>query len=127
MQPTGIIELVQQRAQLESNVAANDTVIAVLETLAERDLNGEQENFAAQLPKEFGEVLNQGDPKNQETFDAAEMARRVGERLSVSPEQSQTRANAALSALVESVSDGERVDFMNALPSDFSSYAVWKV
>lgn len=125
MQTTEIIDLVQQRAGLASTEAANDAVVAVVETLAERDLGGEQGNFAAQLPKELGEVLSQGDSKNREQFDAAEMVRRVGERLGTTEEQSEARVHAALSALAASVSDGERLDFLNALPNDFSPYAVW--
>lgn len=126
MQTTEIIELVQQRAVIESTEAANDTLIAVLSTLAERDLGGEHENFAAQLPAEFGEVLSQGDPKNKDNFDAEEFVRRVGDRLDTNTEDSQTRTRAALSALVDSVSDGEQADVLNSLPNDFSPYAVWQ-
>lgn len=125
MQPIEILDLVQQRAGLDSNKTANDTVIAVLEVLVERDLDGEHENFAAQLPKEFGEVLNQGDPKNKEQFDAAELVLRVGERLGTNAEQSEIRTHAALSTLVDSVSEGERVDVLNALPNDYTPYARW--
>ncbi|GAA2029099.1 hypothetical protein GCM10009720_06180 [Yaniella flava] len=125
MQTTEILELVEQRAELASNQEANDTMIAVLETLAERELDGEHDNFAAQLPKEFGELLTKGDPKDKDNFDAEEFVRRVGQRLDTTSDQSEKRTQAALSALIESVSDGERVDMLNKLPKDFSPYAVW--
>src|SRR5699024_4323300 len=81
MQSTELVNDVQQRADIESTEAANDTLIAILTTLAERDLEREHENFADQLPKEFGEVQLHGDPKDKETFDAEEFVRRIGERL----------------------------------------------
>lgn len=127
MQTTELINVVQQRADIESTEAANDTLIAVLTTLAERDLNGEHENFAAQLPKEFGEVLLHGDAKDKETFDAEEFVRRIGERLGTTSEQTEARTRAAFSALVEGVSDGEQLDLLNSLPNDFSPYAIWQV
>ncbi|HIW45658.1 MAG TPA: DUF2267 domain-containing protein [Candidatus Yaniella excrementigallinarum] len=127
MQTTELINVVQQRADIESTEAANDTLIAVLTTLAERDLEGEHENFAAQLPKEFGEVLLHGDPKDKETFDAEEFVRRIGERLGTTPDHTETRTRAAFSALVEGVSDGEQLDLLNSLPNDFSPYAIWQV
>lgn len=127
MQPTEIIELVQERTGHDSAQPANDLLLAVLETLAERDLDGAQLNFAAQLPDEFGTVLTHADKTGQEKFDADEFVRRVAQRADISEEQSETWTRATLSGLVESVSAGERNDFVSALPADLAAYARWDV
>ena len=125
MQMTDMIGLVQQRADIESAQAANDTLLAVAEALAERDIDGEQANFAAQLPQELGAVVNMGASKNQEKFDAEELVSRVGKKLDISEAQSRKHTHAALSAMMQGVSDGERLDMLNALPTDFTPYATW--
>ena len=127
MQMTDMIGLVQQRADIESTQAANDTLLAVAETLAERDIDGEQANFAAQLPQELGSVVNMGASKNQEKFDAEEFVSRVGTKLDISEAVSRKHTHAALSAMMQGVSDGERLDMLNALPTDFTPYATWNV
>lgn len=127
MQPSEIIELVQDRTGNESSTRANDMIIAVLETLAERDLDGAQQNFAAQLPDEFSEVLRHTDQQNQERFDADGFVQRVAERADISEDQSETWTRATLSALAESVTTGEREDFISALPNDYVPYARWDV
>lgn len=125
MQMTEMIEAVQQRAAIDSNAGANDTLVAVAETLAERALDGVQENFAAQLPNELGVVVDVRDAKTQEAFDAAEFIRRVGQRLGISEEESQTRTHAALSIMLEGVTEGERKAVISAFPDDFLPYTVW--
>lgn len=57
---TDMIDLVHQRAAIDSTQAAKDTLLAVAETLAERDIHGAQANFAAQLPQELAAVVNNG-------------------------------------------------------------------
>ncbi|GAA2029075.1 hypothetical protein GCM10009720_06140 [Yaniella flava] len=127
MQTSEIIELVQERTGNESSTTANDMIIAVLETLAERDLDGAQQNFAAQLPDEFSEVLRHTDQQSQEKFDADAFVQRVAERSDISEDQSETWTRATLSALAESVTTGEREDFISALPNDYVPYARWDV
>lgn len=127
MHMNDMIETVQKRAGIDSTQAANDTLIAVAQTLAERDLAGEQQDFAAQLPEELKTVMTQTATKSQEKFDATEFLDRVGARLGTSAQQSETRVQAALSVMLEGVSDGERLDMLNALPNDFTPYAVWNV
>lgn len=102
-------------------------ILAVLETLAERDLVGAQHKFAAQLPSEFGALLSHTDQKEQEKFDANEFVQRVAQRADITVKQSETWTRATLSALVQSVSVGERNDFVSALPNDFVPYAEWDV
>lgn len=125
MQTTEIVERVQQRAGLDSTQEAHDTVMAVLEVLALRDLGEERDNFATQLPKELGEVLNTGDPEIKERFDASDMVRRVAKHLDATLEESQPRTHAAFSVLMEAVSDGQVENLLNALSDDYASYADW--
>lgn len=126
MQTAEIVERVQQRAGLDSTQEAHDTVIAVLETLALRDLGEERENFAAQLPKELGEVLAVGDPEIKERFDASDMVRRVAKHVSAPLDESQRRTHAAFSVLMEAVSDGQVESILSALSNDYASYAAWE-
>ncbi|MGO1537118.1 MAG: DUF2267 domain-containing protein [Yaniella sp.] len=126
MQTTEIVERVQQRAGLDSSQEAHDTVIAVLETLALRDLGEERGNFAAQLSKELGEVLAVGDPEIKERFDASDMVRRVAKHLGAPLDESQHRTHAAFSVLMEAVSDGQVESLLNALSNDYASYAAWE-
>ncbi|GAA4476998.1 hypothetical protein GCM10023190_15680 [Enteractinococcus fodinae] len=126
MQMTEMIDVVQQRAGIDSNETAKETLQAVAETLAERDLDGAHDNFAAQLPEEIAPVITQGDKSSREKFDADEFVNRVGKRLGTSQKDTQARTHAALSTLAEAVSDGEQLDLLSALPKDLSPYAVWK-
>lgn len=127
MQTPELIELVQDRTGNVSSKVANDVLMAVLETVAERNLGGAQQHLAGELPVEYADVLRRGDAKAQEEFDAAELVRRVAERAGIAEQQSQTWTRATLSALVESVSTGQRDEFVKALPDDFYPYAMWDV
>lgn len=125
MQTTEIVERVQQRAELEASQEAHDTVMALLETLALRDLGEQRQDFATQLPKELGEVLTEDAPEVKERFDASEMVRRVAKHLGITLEESRSRTHAAFSVLMEAVSDGQVEKLLNTLSDDFASYASW--
>lgn len=125
MQTTEIVERVQERANLDSFQEAHDTVIALLETLALRDLKDEREDFATQLPKELGQVLTTDVPATKERFDASDMVRRVAKHLGSSLQESQTRTHAAFSVLMEAVSEGQVENLLNALSDDYAPYATW--
>ena len=125
MQTTEIIEKVQQRAELDSADGANNTVIALLETLSLRDLKEEREDFATQLPKAFGQILTEHAPEVKERFDASEMVRRVAKKLDITLEESRTRTHAAFSVLMDAVADGQVTNLLNALPDDYATYATW--
>ena len=125
MQTTEIVERVQQRAELDSFDDANDTVVALLETLSLRDLKDERDDFAAQLPKAYGKILTADAPAVKERFDASEMVRRVSKKLGTTLEESRTRTHAAFSVLMEAVSDGQVTNLLDALPDDYASYASW--
>lgn len=125
MQPTEITEKVQERAGLESFEEANDTVLALLEVLAYRDLGEEREAFAAQLPKDYAEVLTKHEPDVKERFDASDMVRRVAKRLDSALDESQTRTHAAFSVLMDAVSDGQVENLLAVLSDDYKTYATW--
>lgn len=125
MQTTEIVERVQQRAELESSQEAHNTVMALLETLALRDLGEQRQDFATQLPKELGEVLTEETPEVKERFDTSEMVHRVAKQLGVTLEESQSRTHAAFSVLMEAVSDGQVEKLLSTLSDDFASYAGW--
>jgi uncharacterized protein (DUF2267 family) len=125
MQPTEITETVQERAGLDSFEEANDTVIALLEVLTYRDLGEEREAFAAQLPKDYAEVLTKDAPEVKERFDASDMVRRVAKRIDAPLDESQTRTHAAFSVLMEAVSDGQVENLLEVLSDDYKTYATW--
>jgi|SRR5690625_2068011 len=126
MQLTEMIDIVQDRAELKSEDTAKETLVAVAEALSEREMDGAQDNFAAQLPEEIATVVQSRDKNSREKYDADAFLTRVSEQLGTSGEETKTRVHAAFSAMVDGVSEGEQVDIVNALPNDLSSYAVWK-
>lgn len=126
MQTPEIVERVQQRTGLDSYQEAHNAVIALLETLALRDLGEERDNFAAQLPKELGEVLTIDDPEIKERFGTSDMVSRVAKHLGATLEESQTRTHAAFSVLMDAVSDGQVEKLLNELSDDYASYATWE-
>lgn len=126
MHMTDMIATVQKRADLSSVQAANDTLITVAQVLSERDLNGEQHNFAAQLPADLKTIMTQTASSTEESLNAEEFVDRVGQRLELTAPDARARTHAALSVMLESVSEGERVDVLNAPPDDFTPYAVWR-
>lgn len=125
MQLTEMREVVQERAGLESEQAAEETLVAVAEALGQREMDGAQDNFAAQLPSELAEVVQAGQDNGREKYDGTAFLQRVGERLGTSEAETKTRVHAAFSTMNERVSEGEQVDLVNALPNDLSQYAVW--
>lgn len=125
MQLTEMVNLVQERADLNSEDTAKKTLVAVAEALSEREMDGAQDNFAAQLPEEIATVVQSRDKSSGEKYDAEDFMNRVSEQLGTSGEETETRVHAAFSAMVEGVSEGEQVDIVNALPKDLSTYALW--
>jgi len=93
--------------------------------LAYRDLGEEREPFAAQLPKEYAEVLTGREPEVKERFDANDMVRRVAKHLDTNLEDGRKRTRAAFSVLMDAVSDGQVENLLNVLPDDYAKYATW--
>lgn len=127
MATNAIVDLVQQRIGQESPETAERLLNAVLETLAERDLNGAHTSFAAELPPEYGAILDDPDRTTREHFDVDEFIRRVGERANISAPQDETWTRAALTALVENVPTEERNRFVAQFPADLADYTHWVV
>lgn len=124
MNTQSIHELVQQRAGCESPDVAENCTHAVLTVLSQRNLGGEGQNLAAQLPDDLATILT-NPSGDQERFNADEFVRRVAQQLDVTEELARTRTHAVLSAIADAVSGGERTDFLAALPEDLNGYAVW--
>jgi len=126
MPTTTIIEAVQDRTGIESAENAHELIVAVLSTLNELDLGGQQSQLAGELPNEFGGLLRQAGTR-KEQFGADEFINRVAQRMDISPEQSETWTRAALSLLVESVPTVNRESFRSALSEDIYLYTIWDV
>lgn len=125
MQLTAMIDIVQGRADLDSKDTAKKTLVAVAEALSEREMDGAQDNFAAQLPNEIATVVQSRDKSSREKYDADDFLQRVSEQLGTTGDETETRVHAAFSTMVDGVSEGEQVDIVNALPNDLSTYAIW--
>lgn len=127
MATNAIVDLVQQRIGQDSPETAERLIKAVLETLGERDLNGAHTSFAAELPPEYGAILDDPDRTTREHFGADEFVRRVAERANISEPQDETWTRAALTALVENVPTDERNRFVAQFPDDLADYTRWIV
>lgn len=124
MKTESIHQLVQERAGCESAQQAARCTAAVLGVLAHRNLGGEGDDFAAQLPDELAYIVRNPEGP-QEKFDAPEFLRRVGAELDVAEESAETTTHAVLSAVADSVTGGEKTDLLAALPEDLNGYAMW--
>lgn len=124
METNKLTDLVRQRGQLDSEESTRGAIKAVLTVLASRDLKGEADNLAAQLPSGIGEYLQAPDEKLEE-FDAQEFLTRVQKQLDSDEQQARLATHAVLSAVTDAVSEGEQISFLNALPNDLSGYARW--
>lgn len=124
MQTEEIDALIQQRANLESSDAAHRAGIAVLTELGRREIGGEGSDLASQLPQEYKTALT-GAGESAGTFTESEFIDRVGSTLNLDQDAAKVVAHASISAIVDSVTPGERTDFLNSLPREFSGYGVW--
>ncbi len=111
------IELVQERARLDSE---RDTLIAIeatLKTLGERLTDIEATQLAAQLPPEIGRFLTVVD--TNKSFDLDTFYENVSQRESIGQPMSREHARAVLSVLEEAVSPGELRDVLAQLPDEY--------
>lgn len=119
MQYSEFLGQVQDRLELDSQQAAQQTTRVVLETLGDRLGPGEATDLASQLPEEIGVHLERSD--EAEPFGWEEFVDRVAEGEGLSADD---RADAAYHAQVvvdlvaESVSTGELDDVVAQLPDD---------
>lgn len=124
MNTDDVTDLVRRRGEYSSEDEARRVTTEVLTVLGSRDLGGEAARLAAQLPSGFAELLT--DPgEDAGRFGEDEFIERLRGRLDQTADQARDAAHAVLSSIAEAVSEGERTDFMAALPADLSGYARW--
>ena len=124
METDEVTELIRERGGFDSAEQTRTAISEVLNVLGTRDLGGETENLAAQLPRGMGELLvGHGEPAEQ--FGAEEFIARIQKNLEITEEQAEHAARAVLSSVTDAVTEGERAKFVNALPNDISGYTRW--
>ena len=109
---------VQARARLADRQQALSATRATLQTLAERLDPGEAGDFAAQLPRELGDIVRQS-ARGPERFDLDEFIRRVSEREGVDRPAGTYHARVVIEVLGEAISAGELRDIRGQLPAEF--------
>ncbi|RNF88006.1 DUF2267 domain-containing protein [Streptomyces botrytidirepellens] len=122
---------VQARAQLPDRQAAERTVRATLETLAERIPGGLADHLAAQLPAEAAEPIrrviasHEGSPEQRahhrdhgERFDLTGFAGRVAWRAESTEEEAIREASACFEVLDSAVAPELMEKVYGALPND---------
>ena len=115
-----LLKEIERRAEFPDRHHAQVAAGAVLSTLGERLKGREPANLAAQLPAEFAEALpEQG---SGEPFAIDEFDRRVAEREGggCTPAQAHRHAHVVMTAVLGSVSGGERADVAAQLPADYT-------
>ena len=119
-----VTELIRERGGFTSAEETRTTISEVLNVLGSRDLGGEAENVAAQLPQGMSELLvGEGEPAEQ--FGAEEFIARIQKNLDITEEHAENAARAVLSSVTDAVTEGERAQFVNALPQDLTPYTRW--
>lgn len=119
-----VTELIRERGGFASAEETRTVISEVLNVLGSRDLGGEAENVAAQLPRGMSELLvGEGEPTGK--FGAEEFIARVQKNLEISQEQAEHATRAVLSSVTDAVTEGERAQFVAALPNDLSGYTRW--
>jgi uncharacterized protein (DUF2267 family) len=98
--------------------AAERAADATLRVLAERITPKEVHDLAAQLPGPLQRSLLEA-RADREIFPTDEFARRVAERLQISPSEARLQAHAVLVTLREAVSEGELEDVLVQLSPDY--------
>jgi uncharacterized protein (DUF2267 family) len=116
--------LIQNRAGLDSAEQAHQAGTAVLSELGRLDIGSEGRDVAAQLPAGYKEALA-GESGSAEPVTKDEFLSRVESALEMDREAAAQVAHAAISTAADAVTPGERVSFVNALPSEISSLAAW--
>ncbi len=112
------VALVRQRGRIDNDQEAERAIEATFQTLAQRLYDGEVENLAAQLPKEFKGYLSERKPKKLLNLD--EFYRRVSQREAVGYPEVRRHARAVMAAVVQSVSPGELENVLDQLPDEFT-------
>lgn len=107
--PTEIVEHAREYDAFESDEQAEETVLAVLETFAERLSEGEAEDLAGLLPEKYAEELRTPAPRHPQEYSLAEFLDRVERRADLDYEEREAKAAAAATAITDAV-HGEELD-----------------
>src|SRR5699024_9554566 len=126
MQYDELITAIRDRGRLLSDEQATAAAAAVLGVLSTRDLGGEAERLAAQLPDVIGALLL-AEARAVERFDSGESLHRSQPRLGGSAADAALATRAVTSTIVDAVSDGEKVAFVNQLPLGYSQFCFEQV
>jgi uncharacterized protein (DUF2267 family) len=113
------INLVLERARLNSRDEAINAIEATLKTLGERLTDREAADLAAQLPPAIGRFLTVVDTNKD--FGLDEFFEHVSRRESIGQPISREHARAVISVLEEAVSPGELQDVLAELPEEYET------
>ena len=111
---------VQHRARLGSRGEAERATRATLETLAERLVDGEARDLAAQLPPELAHFLQPPDAGIGTKLTLDEFFETVSMREGVELKKATFHARVVIGVLTEAVSQGEIKDVRVQLPAAFA-------
>jgi uncharacterized protein (DUF2267 family) len=113
------IKQVQERGGFDTREHAERATRATLAVLSQRLAGGEPSDLASQLPHELAELARYDGPA--ESFDTAELYRRVADHEGAGCTTGQVRehAMAVMSTVVDQVSEGQRQGLAAQLPADY--------
>ncbi len=119
MQYGEFVDLVQERARVNSWREALNAIEATLKTLGERLTDAEAADLAAQLPSAIGRYLTVVDTNKD--FGLEEFYEHVSRRESIGQPISREHARAVMSVIEEAVSPGELRDVLAQLPDEYET------
>ncbi|MCD2204977.1 DUF2267 domain-containing protein [Halobacterium sp. KA-6] len=117
--PTELVEHAREYDSFDSDEHAEETVVAVLETLAERLSEGEAEDLAEQLPTKYANELQSPAPRHPQKYSVPEFLDRVERRADLDYEGREPKTAAVLTALVDTVSGDELALAREQLPEEY--------
>lgn len=109
---------VREHGEYADQSEAQRTTRIVLGLLAQRLIDGERKDLAAQLPGELQDVVLTAGP--QEVFGVEEFLRRLARDLSATEETARWDASAVLTTLAEAISGGELNQILTQLPAGYA-------
>lgn len=118
------INLVQERANLDSQAEAERITEVTLSTLGERIYRSARDDIAAQLPAGLKEYLHQRarpqvSAEQVDRFSLEEFYNRVSARADVGYPSAVEQAKAVFQTLREAISAGEWQDLREELPAEY--------
>lgn len=118
--PTEIVEHAREYDSFESDERAEETVVAVLETLAERLSEGEAEDLAELLPTKYADELQSpAAPRHPQEYSVPEFLDRVERRADLDYEGREAKTAAVLTALADTVPGDELARAREQLPEEY--------